>query len=184
MPVIASGEDSGQGLDVVVTADGDHEAHAAAHVVLQRRQHRRPGGVGNADHADAAIRAAGEVAHGVGDVARVLGPNLERPQIGDVRHQDREAGAGEGVGEGDQARVVLAVGDHPRHQDDACLGRHPRAVEVTGALSAVDAVGDRRPARRWGRALEAALLVARGHVGKQPRRLYRATRGTRTKHRR
>ncbi len=104
------------------------------------------------------------------DRLRVVGAQPLAAQPRDLGHQDREAGAREGVGERHQPRVVLARLDRARHQHEGGERRLARPVEIAQHLARPGA-GKARAPRRGRARLEPARAAARGDIAQHARRL-------------
>ena len=154
---IPGGQIGEHGNAVVVTADGKHEADAITDVVLERRDQRRTGGVGDADEPDRArASTAGEVAHRVGNVPHVARAHLERAQVRDVGHQDEEPGPGKHGGEHHQTRIVRSRAGRPRYQHQRRDGAVAGPVDVTPVAAPRHLIAHRHAVRRRRRPLEPA----------------------------
>ena len=175
---MAGGEEGDHRLQVVVAADGQGEVDLRLDARLEERRHRRPGGIGNRRHAKrpSPVAQAGEVEAGIGDGAGVPGTYLEVAQSGKVGDQHLEAGPRQGVGEGDQPGVVLALARHPGHQHHGGACRRGGRVEVAVPLPFLDGVGHGPAIRRRRLRLERARPPPGVDVGEHLGRLVEAGR--------
>jgi hypothetical protein len=176
---IAGREKGEDGLDVVVPANQEHEAHKFAHRGFERGKQGGAGGVRDRSDADRGLLRRPKAARQMADRCRhrpgVLRAQPLGAQIGDLRHQDREARAGKGPSERHQAGIVLALLDRARDQDQGRECALPRPVQIAEQRPGA-APGHRPPPGFWRTRLQSAGLVARGDVGQHLGGLERARR--------